>query len=217
MKPKLTIMAALCAIGLGAHAQTDKGSGFLGLNLSFGTEKQKDYSSSINNFTFTTKGAYFLQDNFAIGLDLSFNLSKLRGVHYTEWNSEYGVYQDTYGSKELNIGLSPFVRKYLNIKSFLKFYAQANILFQINSTKIIDNEDYLIGYNNRLKGYGVSLSPGFAFFPSEKFAIEFSFPMVSYFHQNYYDEFSAYNYQQQHNFKLALENFTPSIGVSFHL
>lgn len=216
MKPKLTIMAALCAIGLSSHAQTEKGSGFLGLSLSFGTEKQKTYNSSINNFTFTPKGAYFLKDNFAVGLDLSFNLSKLRGIHYTEWNSEYGTYQDTYGAKELNFGLSPFARKYFNVKSFLKFYAQANILFQINSTKIIDEEGYLIGYDNRLKGYGTSLSPGFAFFPTEKFAIEFSFPIVTYFHQDYYDEYSAYNYEKQNNVKLALDNFMPSFGVSFH-
>lgn len=209
-------MAALCAIGLCLHAQTKKGSGFAGVNISFGTEKQKIYNSSINNLTFTPKGGYFLRDDFAIGLEFAFNLSKLRGTHYTEWDSEYGIYQDTYGVKELNFGISPFVRKYLNVKHFLKVYAQANILFQVNSTKIIDDEGYLIGYDNRLKGYGASLSPGFAFFPTRKVAIEFFFPIISYFHQDYYDEFSAYNFEKRHNIKLALDNFMPSIGASFH-
>ena len=66
MKPKLIIMALLCAVSWRSYAQTEKGSGFIGGSLSFGTSRQNPSSPSLNTFTLTPRGGYFLANNFAM-------------------------------------------------------------------------------------------------------------------------------------------------------
>lgn len=209
-------MAALWAISWHCYAQTEKGTGFAGVSLSFGTSKQNSSSPTLNTFTATPRGGYFLGNNLAIGLEIPLNLSKLRSASYTEWNDEKGFYEDTYGPKEFSFGLSPFIRKYIDIKKNFKLFAQANLLLQINSFKIINDAGYLVKTNTRIKGTGASLSPGLAFFISEDSSIEFSCPVVSFFHQNYYDFDSMYNFDKTNNLRLALDNFTPTFTINIH-
>ena len=64
------------------------------------------------------------------------------------------------------------------------------------------------------KGFGASLNPGFAFLPTPKWDIEFSFPIISYFKERNTD--IAYPYRSKRNLKLALDNFMPSFGVNYH-
>lgn len=216
MKPKLIIMAILCAIALGTYAQTEKGKGFAGGSFSFGTSKVKGENSALNNFVVTPRIGYFLSNNFALGLEFPLTLSKLDGVDYTGWNEEGGYYENTSGFREFNFGISTFARKYFDIKDHWKLFGQANFTFQIISTKLIDSEGYLIRNSGRLKGLGASISPGVAYFFSDKLGIEFSFPAVSFFHQSYYDANSNYNYPKTNNLRLALENFTPTFGINAH-
>ena len=216
MKPKLILMAALCAICLCSYAQTERGSGLAGLSLSVGTARQNPDENSLNSFTLTPRFGYFLRQNLSIGLELPFILSKWRGASYTRWNTEDGRYEQAYGPKELSFGFSPYLRKYVNIKERFKFFGQVNGWLQINTFNVIDADDYLVRTDVRLKGLGVSLSPGFALFITDDSSIEFSFPIVTFFHQNYYDSESLYNYKRPNNLRLALDNFTPTLGVNIH-
>ncbi|WP_157258063.1 outer membrane beta-barrel protein [Pedobacter ginsenosidimutans] len=216
MKPKLIIMALLCAVSWHCYAQTEKGSGFIGGSISFGTSKQNSSSVSLNTFTLTPRGGYFLANNFAIGLEIPLNLSKLRGESYTAWNEEYGYYEEQRGVKEFSLGISPFVRKYVDVKNRFKFFMQANLLLQINTFNRIDEEGYLIRTDAKIKGWGASISPGFSYFLSRHATLEFSLPVVSFFHQNYYAEESLYNYDKTNNLKLALQNFTPTFTFNYH-
>ena len=216
MKPKLIIMALLCAVSWRSYAQTEKGTGFAGISLSFGTSKQNHSSPSLNTFTATPRGGYFLANNFAIGLEIPLNLSKLRGESYTRWDEEEGRYKDVNGIKEFSFGFSPFVRKYVDVKNRFKFFVQANLLLQINTFNRVDDEGYLIRTDARAKGFGASLSPGFAYMLSNDSSIEFSFPILSFFHQNYYAEESLYNFDKKNNLRLALDNFTPTFTINIH-
>jgi len=216
MKPKLIIMALLCAVSWRSYAQTEKGTGFAGLSLSFGTSKQNSSAPSINTFTATPRGGYFFADNFAVGLEIPLNLSKLRGESYISWDEEDGRYEDRYGPKEFSFGFSPFIRKYVDVKSRFKFFAQANLLLQVNTFNRIDDEGYLIKTDAKVKGFGASVSPGFSYRLSHDSTLEFSFPIVTFFHQNYYAAESLYNYDKTNNLKLALQNFTPTFTVNFH-
>ena len=216
MKPKLLIMALLCAVSWRCYAQTEKGTGFAGLSLSFGTSKQNSSAPSLNTFTVTPRGGYFFADNFVVGLEIPLNLSKLRGESYISWDEEEGRYKDRYGPKEFSFGISPFIRKYVDVKPRFKFFAQANLLLQINTFNRIDAEGYLIKTDARVKGVGASLSPGFSYMLSNDSTLEFSFPIVTFFHQNYYAAESLYNYDKTNNLKLALQNFTPTFTVNFH-
>ncbi|ARS40486.1 hypothetical protein CA265_12785 [Sphingobacteriaceae bacterium GW460-11-11-14-LB5] len=216
MKPKLIIMALLCAVSWHCYAQTEKGTGFAGLSLSFGTSKQNNSSPSLNTFTVTPRGGYFLANNFAIGLEIPLNLSKLRGESYISWDEEDGRYEDRYGPKEFSFGISPFVRKYVDVKERFKFFVQANLLLQINTFNRVDDQGYLIRTDARAKGFGASLTPGFTYLLSNDSSIDFSFPILSFFHQNYYAEESLYNFDKKNNLRLALDNFTPTFTINIH-
>ncbi|MFD2582006.1 hypothetical protein ACFSR6_05850 [Pedobacter vanadiisoli] len=216
MKPKLIIMVLLCTISWRSHAQTEKGSGFVGGSLSFGTSKQNSSSPTLNTFTLTPRGGYFLANNFAIGLEVPLNLSKLRGETYIAWNDEYGIYEEQRGVKEFSLGISPFVRKYIDVKEHFKFFIQANLLLQINTFNRVDDAGYLIRTDAKIKGWGASVSPGFSYFISKHAALEFSLPVVSFFHQNYYAEESLYNYDKTNNLRFALQNFTPTFTFNYH-
>lgn len=215
MKPKIIIMAMLCAIALGANAQAERGSGLGGLSFSVGTSKVRGENSALNNFTVTPRLGYFLSNNFALGLEAPLTLSKLSNVSFTRWNDEEGYYESASGPRELNFGISTFARKYFDIKNHWKVFGQANLTFQLVSTKLIDDSGYLVRNTVQLKGIGASLSPGVAYFvASNRLGIEFSFPVVSFFHQSYYDANSNYNYPKTNNLRLALENFTPTFGIN---
>lgn len=213
MKPKFIAMAILCAMALGVRAQTEEGRGLAGGSFSFGTSKVKGENNAVNNFTVTPRIGYFVGNNFALGVEFPLSLSKLHGVNYTRWNEEEGYYENVTRPREFNFGISAFGRKYFDIKNHWKVFAQANLTFQIISTKLIDDDGYLIRNSGRLKGIGASLSPGVAYFFSDRLGIDFSFPAVSFFHQSYYDANSSYNYPKTNNVRLALENFTPTFGI----
>lgn len=207
------IFLLFCAMQ--AHAQTEKGKGFIGGSFSFGTSKQNNTALSLNTFTLTPQGGYFLSNNLAIGLSIPLNLSKLRGLNYTVWDDEQGFYVDTYGPKEFSFGISPFLRKYIDVKPRIKAFMQANLLMQINTFNRVDDAGYLIRTDARVKGLGASASPGFAFFISRHTNLEFSFPVVTFFHQNYYDAESMYNFDRKNNLRFALDNFTPTFGINY--
>ncbi|MFC3562755.1 hypothetical protein [Pedobacter jamesrossensis] len=216
MKSRLTILALLCAISWRSYGQTDKGTGFAGLSLSFGTSKQNNSTPGINTFTATPRGGYFAANNLAIGLEIPLNLSKLRGENYTKWDEEEGRYKSVNGIKEFSFGISPFIRKYVNVKERFKFFIQANLLLQINTFNRVDDKGYLIRTDARPKGWGASLSPGFAYLLTEDSSIDFSFPIITFFHQNYYAEESLYNFDKKNNLRLALDNFTPIFSINYH-
>lgn len=217
MKTKFLWMALLCAFAMPTLAQTEKGGGLIGANFSVGTSKETRDASALNNFSFTPRFGYFLNDNLLIGLEIPLNLSKLESISYIDWNGETGAYETMVAPREFSFGLSPFVRKYFEFKNRFKIFAQANFLFQINSTKLIDEDGYLADTDNKLKGIGASLRPGVSYTISKDVTLEFSFPVVTYFHQNYRDEDSKYNYKKTNNLILALDNFTPHLGVNLSI
>lgn len=216
MKTKLLTLAILCATCLQLQAQIEKGNTFVGGSISFGTSKQTENSSRLNTFTLSPRIGYFLGHGFALGAEIPLNLSKLRGANYIYWDEQDWQYRDTFGPKEFSFGISPFARKYVDINNRIKFFGQANLLMQINTFNLIDNEGYLIRTRTRIKGFGASISPGFAYFITKSSNIEFSVPMVRFFHQRYYDQDSMYNFDQTNNVDLALDNFTPTLGFNFH-
>ena len=216
MKPKLIILALLCAISWHSYAQTEKGSGFAGISLSFGTSKQNSSTPNLNTFTATPRGGYFFTKNLAFGLEIPLNLSKLRGENYTKWDEEEGRYKNVNGIKEFSFGISPFLRKYIDVKDRFKFFLQTNLLLQINTFNRVDDNGYLIRTDARAKGWGASITPGFTYLLSDDSSIDFSFPILTFFHQNYYAEESLYNFDRKNNLRLALDNFTPTFIVNFH-
>lgn len=216
MKPKLIIMALLCVFSWRSYAQTEKGAGLAGISASFGTSKQEIKTTAINSFTLTPRGGYFIKTNLAIGLEIPLSLYDLRSESYTKWDEEEGGYEDVSGIKEFSFGISPFIRKYVDVRPRFRFYAQANLLLQINTFNRVDEQGYLIRTDVRAKGFGASLTPGFSYLVAVDTSIEFSFPILTFFHQNYYASESLYNFDRKNNLRFPLENFTPTFSLNFH-
>jgi hypothetical protein len=207
-------MAALCAIGFVTHAQIQKGLTLGGLSISFGTKAQNSNVTKLNSFSINPRIGYFLNDNLALGMEFNYNVSKLNGQFYDYYNNETGAIESSFGFKEENFGLSPFARYYIHLKDNFKIFGQGSLNFKINSYKNIDDTGYLYKTDYTFKGFGASLNPGFAFLPSAKWDIEFSFPLISYFKEK--NTSIDYPFRRERDLKLALDNFTPSFGVNFH-
>lgn len=214
MKIKLPLMAMLCAIGFITHAQIQKGTTIAGLSFSFGTSNENSNSINLNSLAINPRIGYFLNNNLALGMEFNYSLSKLNGEFYSYFDETTQTMQSSFGFKEENFGLSPFTRYYFHVKDNFKFFGQANLSFQINSYKNIDDMGYHYSTDYTFKGFGASLNPGFAFLPTSKWDIEFSFPIISYFKERNTD--IAYPYRSKRNLKLALDNFMPSFGVNYH-
>ncbi len=217
MKPKLLIMAILFTIGFAAHAQIEKGRTFGGGSISFGTSKQSSNTLQVNSLAIGPKVGYFVSNRFAVGMEISYNLSKLNGEFYDYFNEDTQIVERGFGFKEENFGLTPFTRYYFSIKDNFKLFGQANITAEINSYKNIDETGYLYRTDYTFKGFGASISPGFAFFPSEKWMIEFSFPVVRYFNDRYINAHQDEYFRNSRNFNLVLDNFIPSFGINFNI
>lgn len=207
-------MAILCAIGLVTHAQIQKGITIGGLSFSFGTSNQNSNSINLNSLAINPRIGHFLNNNLALGMEFNYSLSKLKGEFFEYYDETTQTIQNNFGFKEENFGLSPFTRYYFHIKDNFKFFGQANLSFQINSYKNIDDEGYHYSTDYTFKGFGASLNPGFAFLPTSKWDIEFSFPLISYFKEKNTD--IDYPHRRKRNLKLVLDNFTPSFGVNYH-
>ncbi|RZK59869.1 MAG: porin family protein [Pedobacter sp.] len=214
MKIKFLMMAALCAMGFVTHAQIQKGATIGGLSLSFGTTDQNSNATRLNSFAINPRIGYFLNNNLSLGMEFNYNISKLDGEFYDYFDTSTNSIQSSFGFKEENFGLSPFARYYIHIKENFKFFGQANLTFQINSYKNIDDTGYLYRTDYTFKGFGASLNPGFAFLPSGKWDIELSFPLISYFNERGNNQ--DYHFSRSSNVQLVLDNFTPSFGVNFH-
>lgn len=217
MKTKLLIMAVLCAISFAANAQIEKGKSFGGGSISFGTSNNNSNALQVNSLTVGPKVGYFVSDRFAVGMEFSYNLSKLNGEFYDYFNETTQLVERGFGFKEENFGLTPFTRYYFTIKDNFKIFGQARITAEINSYKNIDESGYLYRTDYTFKGFGASLDPGFAFFPSEKWTIEFSFPIVRYFKNRYISTSQEQYFRSSKNFHLVLDNFIPSFGIYFNI
>jgi outer membrane protein len=156
MKKLLTAISAL-VLGTAAMAQTDKGGWMFGAGSDFGFTSSKadnDQDDSETNISLNARAGYFLIDNLAAGLDISFE------------NSSFG---DASSSQVL---VGPYVRYFLPMKVF----AEAN--FGFGSAKSEIDFGAPIGTVEVKTGVtAIGLGVGYAAFLNDHVSIE---PMVRY-------------------------------------
>jgi hypothetical protein len=214
MKNTLIFAVLLCIFSLQANAQTEKGKIILGGYTSFSTHKLKGQSDQrINYFSTALRPAYFLSNNLAIGLGLLFNYNVTKHPSFkdgTEFQSK---------NTNRNYGLAPFARYYFNISEKFKIFNELSINGNIGDSKYVFAQDPVYNSAYKFKGFGAVAKPGLAFFPAKKFAIEFSFPMLSY-QKSFTETKSERNFidfkSNGDEFKIGIDTFKPEIGVNFH-
>lgn len=225
MKLKLLSFALLCAVALTTNAQTEKGKNLIGGSIGYGKNENTPsnttnsaYSES-NYFNVIPKFGHFVDKNLAIGLGVGYSESK--NLYGTTYFISNGYLTTTSIAKNKAFNIGPFVRYYVDIADKFKFFGQGNFDFAIGKTNQSSSGTGTINYQSskyKSTSYTASINPGFAFFPAKKWAIEFSFPLLSYNKSNFKDDGINQNSLAYENNSLTfgLNTFVPSIGINFH-
>lgn len=208
MKKLLLSLIAVSALAFTTQAQTEKGKFMIGGNVQFNSSKVDGADKSDINFTVVPSVGYFVMDNLAVGT----------GVGYTFDRTTVNGFDGAANSfrKDQAFVVSPFARYYKGISESFKFFGQLSVPMSFGNTKVsADNGDNYtkVAENNTV---GVSLSPGFAFFPSKKFGIEFSVNGISY-NDNTFNNGNGDKVSGNKNFNIGANFFAPKIGVQFYL
>ncbi|WP_199139068.1 autotransporter outer membrane beta-barrel domain-containing protein [Pedobacter sp. ASV12] len=227
MKPQLFILAALCLMACGANAQTEKGKSFINGSIGFTSNKNNQIVSTSPTFSTEQKAeafnimprfGYFVADNLTIGLGAGYVHSK--STVNTVNTASSAIILATQTGKQHVFSIEPFVRKYVDVADKFKFFGEFNL--GVGFGKAINRSVYSAPINSssednyKLTSYGAALSPGFAFFPSKKWAIEFSFPLASYRKTKPKDVSNGLSIPTTETFSFATDSFNPSIGFNFH-
>jgi hypothetical protein len=209
MKSKLFIMAALCAIAFKSNAQTEKGNFLLGGSVNFSTSNNENENpAKRTTFGVAPRVGYFVSDNWAVGTTLDYSISKTKGSIQGEM---------TYiGYQSINYGISPFVRYYTRIADNFKFFGDFNVNAIRGSQKEVDEHGEVGITTYKSTRYSTAISPGLAFFPAKKWAIEFQFPLLSYSRQKETSQIAERSSFKNDAFTFGLSSFNPAIGVNYH-
>jgi len=207
MKKLVLSLIAVTALAFSTQAQTEKGNYIIGGNVELNSGKNDGAPKSNINFSIVPSVGYFVTDNLAIGT----------GVGY-QFNKYYSILSaNTFSStKQQAFIVSPFARYYKGINEQFKFFGQLSVPMSFGNTKVgdVDGNNYVkVSKDNNV---GVALSPGFAFFPSKKFGIEFSVNGISYNDYSRKDGNDNDNGGSK-NFNIGANFFAPKIGVQFYL
>lgn len=213
MKNKLVFAALLCIFSFKANAQTEKGKVMLGGFASFSTHKFEGQSvRKTIIFNTSLRSGYFIKNNLAIGLGLEYNHQRDKENNPDNIDVRYKQIQRSYG-------LSPFTRYYFNINEKFKIFNELSIYGRIGDSKDESQPSPAYPSDYKFKQIGLNLKPGLAYFPIQKIAIEFSFPMLNYqktfFETKYMENPDAIKTKGE-EFQLGIDTFKPTIGVNYH-
>lgn len=217
MNKKLIIAAALCGLALGSRAQTEKGNFLLGGSFNFTSEKKDEGYPKTNSFGIGPHLGYFINDNFVIGLEASYYHSRTKSFidHDNKLPSPNRSYSTEY--KGYGFSIAPFVRYYVNLSPKFKFFGTLSANAGKTIGRSIDEYQNKYTYKYVSKYYDARLSPGFAFFPTKKFAIEFSSSLLTY----QTDETSSTNHvsppkRTDNYLQFGLNTIQPAIAFNYH-
>lgn len=225
MKSKLLIMGVLCAIAFTANAQTEKGRSFINGAIGFSSNKNESNSTGFSpsdqkstTFFVVPRFGYFVANNLVVGLGLGYTQNKNTSSSYTINSSNIVFYKQKAVQRNLSVG--PFLRKYVDIVDKFKFFAQVNAgvgLGKAENEVVYNAQSYgTSNTSNKFTSYNAALSPGFAFFPSKRWAIEFSFTLLGYNKSKPKDGSEDVDLITNESFTFATSSFNPSIGFNFH-
>ncbi|WP_406827321.1 outer membrane beta-barrel protein [Pedobacter sp. KACC 23697] len=227
MKKQLLTLVAICAIAMGANAQTEKGDNLIGGSIGFNNSKQKPLNSTntfstgnSKSFNIAPRFGHFFGKNLALGLQIGYggNKSESQSTYFLGSGSPQFINSV---DKSHSFNVIPYLRYYVDIVHKFKFFGQANVgmAFGKSTYNLTSSGNYITETTHyKTTYYQASINPGFAFFPTKKWAVELSFPLLAYSKQNMKDDGVNLNSQASSNesFTFGFSSFTPSVGVNLH-
>ncbi len=155
---KLLLIVAFCTGGMMANAQLQEGSILATGGLNFTSTSGDDASSS--SFGISLAGGYFIQDNFVVGLSLAYGSGSLG------FNDDFGM--DDMSTDAFGIGA--FARYYIPYTDKFSFFGQAGLSGVFSSP----------GENVSSNIFSFELAPGFAYFFTDRIALDFSVGLIGF-------------------------------------
>lgn len=212
MKKIIIAIAVLSISTLTLQAQTEKGTKFIGGNFGFNSNnnsKNSENESKGSSYSFFPKAGYFISNNFALGANL--------GISYTRTKWAPSRADD----KILSFGAGSFLRQYLTITERFRFFSEVGFSWTTAKYRPTINNENVIEQYNRYHTYSANLRPGLAFFPTKKWAIEMSFPLLGYTRQTQNYVLKEIGKSSDHtiindSFNFGLSTLSPIIGVNYH-
>lgn len=186
------IMSKFCG------AQTTKGNFTLGGNASFKSSKQGDTNNySYNTLALSPQLGFFIKDNFEIGGQLSLSTSK------NDWG-----YQK---SKNFGFIIGPYARYYhFTENNRFAFYGHAQAVIGFGKNSYEDTSNKNEAKSNLI---GISLSPGFTYFFTDKWGLDLQLSGVSL---SWQDPNTDADNNMQTNFDTSF-SLQPSLGLRYYI
>jgi len=190
----LTMMTGL-GFAVAVNAQTDKGNMMFGGNAAYDYSKVVDVDGNTQKYTIMPQVGFFVQDNFALGLGFGYSGTTEKSA--SDIKSTVGEF-----------AVAPFARLYKG-EGPVKFFGQLSVPMGWGTSKVDDNKT---GTTQR---YGAAVSPGIAYFPSNRLGIELS--VKGLYFENTSRKPEGGSKVSANAFGLDANSLAPSIGVSFYL
>jgi Outer membrane protein beta-barrel domain len=189
MKKTIVLISAFLLAAVVSHAQTEKGTQTLGLNLEFGYQKTSgvninpydnsstDASSKNTSFNIGPAYSYFIADKLDLGASLSYGQS-----NYTYPQITNNIEKQT----SYAFSGSLYLRKYIMFGGKLGLRAGPYLTYEKGDNKT----DYsgtaaLYNQDSKLTEYGAGARLELVYYPSKKLGFAASIANVSYDHNKF--------------------------------
>ncbi len=161
-------MAALAAFGIAQAQEAPAISGFTKGDLfasgSVGYSSVKTGDIKSDQFNVTPRVGYFITNNFVIGAQLGFASGK-----DTNYNALGGLDE----TKRTGFQAGAFARYYSTPANAFSFFGQLSAAY--NATKYESG-----GFESKINGFDLGVSPGISYFVSDHIALETTFGFLGY-------------------------------------
>lgn len=212
---KILTLAMLSAFALAANAQTEKGKTIAGGSIGYSNSKSNNDAteSKQNSLTLLPSIGYFVKNNLALGLGIGYS-------RITEQNSEKTQYLLNQKNTTDYFMISPFIRHYVNISDRFKFFSQFSVPMKWGNLESATGTtspavSVAPASNSKTTSIGVSIEPGFAYFPTKRIGIQLSLDGLSYA-WNKTENKNSKAVNKDNAFNLGTNFFAPKIGIQFH-
>jgi hypothetical protein len=175
-------------------AQTSAGNMMIGGSFRFSSSTQETAGDDLKSsqFGISPSFGYFVSDNLAVGVNAIFD-------SYTYFDDD----------KQTVLSFGPFVKYYKFIADD-KFAFTANAGFNIGSGKYDPN----VGNETKTGSFNVYVSPGFAYFFSPKWSLDFGLQGIAF---NTSDPNKDNDNDKSSSFTFGVSSFSPSLGFRYFI
>jgi outer membrane protein len=191
---KTTFILLLIASSLASQAQTAAGNMMVGGTLSVTSNSYSGGDFKTTSTAFAPSFGYFVSDNFAVGASISIIGS----------SDDNGTTTD----KSSSFGIGPFARYYkFTSNEDFAFFGQGTIQY------VAGKEDDTAGNDVKFSQVSFAVAPGFAYFPTDHWAIDFSLTLLSVTSE---DPNKDADDDNNTYVRFGLNTLSPSIGIRYH-